>query len=60
MRKKLFALKMAIAALVISFGVSLAPPPADAGCVNGYHGYLVCIYYIDNEWLVLIGPMLDL
>ncbi len=60
MLKKLFNLKMAAAALFVGLGVSAVSAPANAQCWNNVDGrFLVCVYYVDNEWVVLVGDALQ-
>ncbi len=61
MFRKLIGLKLAAAALLVGIGVSMTPAPAQAGCINNVYGrYLVCIYFIENEWVILVDDALDL
>ncbi len=61
MLKKLVGLKMALAAMVLSVGMAVAPSSADASCVNNFLGrYLVCFLYIDHKWEVFVQDALDL
>lgn len=60
MRKRLLNVKMALAAMIVGLGMSMTPAPAQAyySCDN-IGEYLACLYYIEGEWLILIGPRLD-